>query len=40
MGKEIVTLEAFGYVAPRVYKSIAGKPISKAIEDQIAAAGG
>ncbi|MFT5733743.1 MAG: hypothetical protein ACI80K_004552 [Paracoccaceae bacterium] len=39
-GKEIVTLEAFGYVAPRVYKSKAGKPISRAIEDQIAAATG
>ncbi|QDV09415.1 hypothetical protein Poly30_49730 [Planctomycetes bacterium Poly30] len=40
VGKEIVTLEAFGYVAPRVYKSKAGKPISRAIEDQIAAATG
>lgn len=39
-GKEVVTLEAFGYAAPRVYKSKAGKPISRAIEDQIAAAGG
>lgn len=38
--KEVVTLEAFGYVAPRVYKSKAGKPISRAIEDQIAAATG
>jgi hypothetical protein len=40
VGKEVVTLEAFGYVAPKVYKSKAGKPISRAIEDQIAAAGG
>ncbi|MEM8713927.1 MAG: DUF4240 domain-containing protein [Planctomycetota bacterium] len=39
-GKEVITLEAFGYAAPRVYKSKAGKPISRAIEDQIAAAGG
>ncbi len=39
-GKEVVTLEAFGYVAPRIYKSMMGKPISRAIEDQIAAAGG
>lgn len=40
VGKEVVTLEAFGYVAGRVYKSKAGKPISRAIEDQIAAATG
>ena len=40
VGKEVVTLEAFGYVAPKVYKSLMGKPITTALEDQIAAAGG
>ena len=39
VGKEVVTLEAFGYVAPKVYKSKMGKPITTALEDQIAAAG-